>query len=164
VTRAVRVAAALAAIYALTLSSADPADLLFGFLVGAVLVALTQDRLRAEPRDALPPLGRRAAWMPVFVGAVLADVVRGTWDVALRVLHLRSVSYPGIVRIPIGARSERGVAVSALLLTLSPGSVLLEIDWDRRDLVFHVIDARDPDGVRAAALRFYERYQRRIFP
>jgi multisubunit Na+/H+ antiporter MnhF subunit len=41
--------------------------------------------------------------------------------------------------------------VTALAASLSPGSVLVDIDWDRRDLLMHVIDASDPDGVRAAS-------------
>jgi multisubunit Na+/H+ antiporter MnhE subunit len=68
------------------------------------------------------------------------------------------------VRIPIGLRSERGVAVSALTTTLSPGTVLIDVDAERRELLVHVIDATDPDEVRARAQRFYDRYQRNVFP
>jgi multisubunit Na+/H+ antiporter MnhE subunit len=50
------------------------------------------------------------------------------------------------------------------LTTLSPGSVLVDIDWQRRDMLLHVIDASDPDAVRADLERFYDRYQRRVFP
>jgi multicomponent K+:H+ antiporter subunit E/multicomponent Na+:H+ antiporter subunit E len=42
--------------------------------------------------------------------------------------------------------------------------VLVDVDWVRRDLVVHVIDASDPDGVRQRLQRFYDRYQRRVFP
>jgi multicomponent K+:H+ antiporter subunit E/multicomponent Na+:H+ antiporter subunit E len=80
------------------------------------------------------------------------------------VLHLRRLEQPGLVRIPIGERSERGVAVSALATTLSPGTVLVDVDWERRDLLLHVIDASDPDAVRARLQRFYDRFQRRVFP
>ena len=31
-------------------------------------------------------------------------------------------------------------------------------------MLFHVIDASDPDAVRAQLDRFYQRYQRRVFP
>ena len=135
-------------------------------MLGLVLVAYLARRLRPRRTAApgpVPRLGRVAAF-PLFVVGVLGDIVSGTWDVALRVLHLRRLEQPGIVRVPIGDRTERGVAVSALATTLSPGSVLVDIDWERRDMLLHMIDARDPDAVRERLQRFYDRYQRRVFP
>jgi multicomponent K+:H+ antiporter subunit E/multicomponent Na+:H+ antiporter subunit E len=158
------VALALGAVYALTLASSDPVDVATGVLIGAVLVALLGRTLQLGPRGVLPSLLSRVLWTPVFIGAVLVDVARGSWQVTRHVLHLRRLERPGIVRIPLGERSERGVAVSALASTLSPGSVLIEIDWERRDMLMHFIDASDPDAVRETMHRFYDRYQRRVFP
>lgn len=163
-TRVPRVAAALAVVYALTLASADPLDVATGAVLGAVLVALLRTRLQPTATADEPPLAERAIWLPVFAGAVLADIIGGTWDVALRVLGVRGLDRPGIVRVPVGERTERGVAVSALATTLSPGSVLVDVDWERRDFLVHVVDASDPDEVRERLDRFYERYQRRVFP
>jgi multicomponent Na+:H+ antiporter subunit E len=162
--RAIRVSLALGLVYVLTLASTDPVDMATGVLLGAVLVALLHDKLRLGPTGELPSLASRALWLPVFVGAVLVDVARGAWQVTRHVLHVRRLERPGIVRIPIGDRTDRGVAVSALASTLSPGSVLIEIDWERRDMLMHFIDASDPDAVRADLHRFYDRYQRRVFP
>jgi multicomponent K+:H+ antiporter subunit E/multicomponent Na+:H+ antiporter subunit E len=162
--RALRLALALGVIYALTLASADPVDLLMGAAAGGLLAAALGRRLPATFDAPSPPLAGRLLWFPVFAGAVLADIVTGTWDVALRVVGLRHLERPGIVRVPIGERSDRGVAVSALATTLSPGSVLVDVDWKRRDLLVHVINASDPDAVRADLQRFYDRYQRRVYP
>lgn len=154
----------LGGIFLLTLASTDPVDLLLGVALGWALLVALHGRLRLGPTGELPPLGRRLLWFPAFAAAVAADVVHGTWDVALRVLHVRPLERPGIVRVPIGDRSERGVGVSALATTLSPGTVLVDVDWERHDLLLHVIDASDPDEVRARLHRFYHRYQRRVFP
>ena len=154
----------LGVIYALTLASADPVDLATGALLGALLVALLAPRLRPAPDGAGVSAAQRIVWFGPLVGAALADVLQGTWAVALRVLHLRPLSRPGVVRVPIGERSPRGIAVSALVTTLSPGSVLVDVDFERGDLLLHVIDASDPDGVRDRLQRFYDRYQRRVFP
>ena len=162
--RALPLALALGVIYALTLASADPVDLLMGAAAGGLLAAALGRRLPATFDAPSPPHARRLLWFPVFAGAVLADIVTGTWDVALRVVGLRRLERPGIVRVPIGERSDRGVAVSALATTLSPGSVLVDVDWERRDLLVHVIDASDPGAVRADLQRFYDRYQRRVYP
>ena len=163
--RTVCAALGLGVVYALTLGSTDPVDLATGAVLGAVLVVLLGRRLRLDrERRQTPPLLQRILWFPVFAAAVVADIARGTWDVSLRVLHIRRLERPGIVRVPIGDRTERGLAVSALATTLSPGSVLVDIDRERRDLLVHVIDASDPDAVRAGLQRFYERYQRKVFP
>ncbi len=163
-TRAPRAAAGLAGVFLLTLASTDPVDLAIGLAVGLAVALALGDRLRPRTGADVPPLAGRVVWLPVYAAAVLADVVAGTWDVALRVLHLRPVDAPGFVRVPIGERSERGVAVSALTTTLSPGSVLVDVDWGRRELLLHVIDASDPDAIRADLQRHYDRYQRRVFP
>ena len=157
-------AAALGVLYALTLASRDPIDLAAGVVIGAVVLALLGRRMR-ERRDASPlGLARRAVWFVPFAGAVGAGVLQGTWDVTLRVLRVRPLHAPGIVRVPIGERTERGVAISSLATTLSPGSVLIDVDRERGDLLLHVIDASDPDAVRDDMQRFYDRYQRRVFP
>ncbi|HEV2059391.1 MAG TPA: Na+/H+ antiporter subunit E [Solirubrobacteraceae bacterium] len=162
--RLVTGAAGLGIVYVLTLASTDPVDLAVGVLLGALLIGLLGRRMRLTPVGHGLPVLSRILWFVVFVAVVLADVVRGAWDVALRVMHLRPIERPGVVRVPIGERSERGIAVSALASTLSPGSVLVDIDHAAGDLLLHVIDASDPDGVRDGLQRFYDRYQRRVFP
>ena len=159
-----RAGLALGVVYCFTLASTDPVDLAIGTGLGVALVAALGARLELGSAGALPPFAQRALWMPVFVAAILGDVVVSTWDVALRILHVRPVRHAGMIRVPIGARTERGVAVSGLVISLSPGAVLVDVDWDRRELIVHVIDASDPDDVRARLQRFYDRYQRRVLP
>lgn len=163
-TRLVAGAVGLGIVYVLTLASTDPVDFAMGLALGALLVALLGRRMRLAPAGHGLPALSRILWFAVFAAAVLVDILHGAWDVALRVMHLRPIERPGVVRVPIGERSERGIAVSALATTLSPGSVLLDIDRDAGDLLLHVIDASDPDGVRDRLQRFYDRYQRRVFP
>ena len=154
----------LGILYVLTLASRDPVDLAAGLLLGLLLVTLLGARMRPATEAGVVSPVSRVLWFVVFAAAILADVVHGAWDVALRVLHLRPLEHPGLVRVPIGQRSERGIAVSALATTLSPGTVLIDVDRDRDDMLLHVIDASDPDGVRERLARFYDRYQRRVFP
>ena len=163
-TRLVLTTLGLTAVYALTLVSSDPVDWLTGAVLSGALSVYLARRLRLAPAESPASFARRLLRFPAFVGAVLVDVIGGTWDVALRTVHLRGLECPGVVRVPIGERTERGVAVSALATTLSPGSVLLDVDWDHGDMLLHVIDASDPDAVRARLQRFYERYQRPVFP
>lgn len=156
--------AGLTLTYALTLASFHPLDLVVG--AGLSLVLLAGLRTAPVVVDVSPGhgFGRRLLGFPVFVAALLFDVAAGTWDVALRVAHLRALERPGIVVIPMQERTALGVAVSALAMTLSPGSVFVDLDWRRRIMLLHVIDASNPAAVRAHHRHFYERYQRPVFP
>ena len=153
----------LTAVYLLSLGSVDPLDAAEGLVLATALSLGLRGRLE-RPQGAGPSLAARIAAFPLLVGGLLADVLRGTWDVGLRVLGLRPVECPGIVLVPIGERTELGVAVTGLLAGLSPGSMLVEVDPERQAMLFHVIDAHDPDAVRDHLDRFYQRYQRRVFP
>jgi multisubunit Na+/H+ antiporter MnhE subunit len=160
--------ACCAAVYALTLASADPVDVGTGVLIGTAVTLLLRSFMRetaiagvvANPPSAV----RRTIWFLPFAFAVLRDVVAGTIAVARYSLGLRDADHQGIVALPIGERTRLGVAVSAWATTLSPGTALVDVDWQAGQILIHVLDAGDPDAVRAAHQRFYDRYQRHVFP
>jgi multisubunit Na+/H+ antiporter MnhE subunit len=155
---------ALTVIYILALNSLDPWDILVGALVSTGLVLL----FRRSPTNgqALPVRGlvRSLLRFIPFAGAVAWSVVVGTWQVALAVLDPSSRVQPGLVAVPIEDRTPLGIVVSALAATLSPGSVVLDIDREAGVMLFHVLDARDPDAFRRTQQDFYDRYQRHVFP
>lgn len=156
--------ALVALVYLLALASIDPLDVLFGVLLGAGLVWGLGGFLFGEGGAPARELPRRAIRFVPFALAVLWDITKGTWDVALVVIHLRPLEQPGIVALPLGSRSRAGVFVTALVATLSPGEFLVDIDWEREVMFLHVLDARDPDAVRAHHEHFYRRWQEPVFP
>jgi hypothetical protein len=92
--------------------------------------------------------GRRTGLARVAADALGAyRPAEGLDDVALRVLGLRAPDRPGIVAIPIGERTDLDVAAVGLLIALSPGRLL--VDVERRVMLFHVIDAAEIQAVRA---------------
>lgn len=91
-------------------------------------------------------------------------MIEGLWLVLVMVLGLRPLTRSGLVAVPIGERTDNGVTVTAWAMTLSPGSVLIDVDWERHVMLFHFIDATEPGLLREKIQTFYERYQRPIFP
>ena len=156
--------AALTAVYALALASADPWDLGFGAAL-SVCVLLTFRRFLFAGRG-LPPRVtlRRAVHFPVLVLGAAANITRGTVQVIRVVLGWTSAHNAGFVEIPIGDRTDIGVVVSGMLDTLSPGSVLVDIDSEAETWMIHALDAKNPDAVREDVDRFYERFQRPVWP
>jgi multicomponent Na+:H+ antiporter subunit E len=158
----------LVLIFALTLASFDPWDLLIGLVISVAVLQLFRpllesQRLTKSGRPAPRPWRRMVGFGP-FVIAVIWEVIVGTWHVALITLHIRPLGNAGIVTVPIGDRTPIGVAVFGLATSLAPGTLLLDIDWRNRVMVIHAIDASDPDGFRSAQARFYDRWQRHVFP
>lgn len=153
----------LGAVYMLMLGSLDPRDLLVGVLVGGGLVWW---QTRGRPPAPMPARTflRRAAAFPRFALAVLRTIVVGTWQMSLVVLRLRPSDRGGIIRVPMRERSASGVVIQSLMETLSPGSVLIDLDWTERLMLIHVIDATDPVAAVAERQAFYERYQKAVFP
>jgi multicomponent Na+:H+ antiporter subunit E len=162
----------LAGVYLLALASLDPLDVATAIVLGTVvLVTLHRILLTKEPVGAARPvevestgLFERIVRFPLFAAMVVWEITVGTWRVALVVAGVRELQRPGIVQIPIGERTPTGVATTALAITLSPGELLVDIDSERQVMLVHVIDARNPDAVRDHYARFYERYQRKVFP
>jgi multicomponent K+:H+ antiporter subunit E/multicomponent Na+:H+ antiporter subunit E len=44
------------------------------------------------------------------------------------------------------------------MITLTPGTTTIDIDLERREMLLHVLDASDLDGMLAAIRRDFERY------
>ena len=154
----------LSVIYSMFLLSAHPWDLLAGAVIATGVLLLFKRHLFGKEREPLTGLGQRAVALLRFAWFVTLDVNQGIWTVLVTVLGLRPLVRSGIVSIPIGERTPNGVVVTAWAVTLSPGSVLIDVDWERQVMLFHVIDATEPDKLRQRIQVFYERYQRLIFP
>lgn len=154
----------LTLVYALVLASFDPWDLAIGAVLAIALQLLLRRTEYGEQLALAPGTPRRFFAFFPFAAAILWDILASTWRVLAFIVTHRPAEWSDIVEVPIGERTKLGVAVSALAICISPGSTVLEIDWERRVMVLHVLDARDPEAVRAQQQAFYERYQRHIFP
>ncbi len=154
----------LVAVYLIVLVSADPWDVVIGAVLAAgILMLFRRFVLIGVPLPVASLPWRILTFVP-FAAIVTRDIAVGTWRVASVVIGLYPLRQPGIVRVPIGDRTRLGVAVSALATTLSPGSFLVDVDWQERVMLIHVLDASDPEEVREGMEHFYQRYQRHVFP
>ncbi len=154
----------LTLVYAFVLASFSPWDLAFGAVLSGVLLYAFRGYVFGGKPAPLPGLLSRVAAFWPFVFAVARDTLVGTWQVTQVTLYLKPIGKPGVVAVPIGERTPVGVAVSALVATISPGEVMIDVDWDKGMMLIHTMDAADPEGVRRAHEHFYQRYQRRVFP
>jgi multisubunit Na+/H+ antiporter MnhE subunit len=156
--------AALVLVYALTLGSFAGLDLLLGALIAALVLFALRGFLFAHRAPGVGELARRALGLPAFLLIVAREVLVGTWRVSVAVLRPTPAHVSGLVAVPMDERSDFGVAVSSIAISLTPGELVVDLDWERRVMLVHALDAADPKLVRDQQRHLYERYQRPVFP
>lgn len=65
---------------------------------------------------------------------------------------------PMLVTYPFAPMSEAGAALLAGLVTLTPGTTVVDIDMDARNLLLHVLDGRDETAAVEGIRRHFERH------
>lgn len=150
-------AVALLGVYLLVLTSTAPGDVLVGGLLGLALsLAL---RPRAGSRGAGPSLALGMAGAEAVLRTA-REMVVGSWRVVLFCLGVPS--RPGFVEIPRGDRTGRETAMWGVLTGEAPDEVVVDVDRRSGTLVVHLVDAGDPDGVRARHRETHERWRSRV--
>lgn len=119
----------------------DPLGLGLGLVV-AFFVTLATRRLELDDAGLLL-LPHRLFWALLYVPVLLAYVVRANLDVAYRVLHPALPIRPGIVRAKTSLRSVSGRVLLANSITLTPGTLSVEIKGEY--LYIHWVDAKSTD-------------------
>jgi multicomponent Na+:H+ antiporter subunit E len=100
-----------------------------GLAVVAVLLALwLSARLGVIGRDASPY--HRAILLASYLGWLLGEIVKSNITVIARVLGPRSAIDPAMVTVKTKARTELGKALFANSITLTPGTVTVDVDGD----------------------------------
>lgn len=146
----------LALLWIALIGSRQPVQFVLGLLIGyAVLAVLAPLVGTAAYVRRLP---RALAFAGFFFKELILASVRVAWDVVLP----RSRRRPGVVAVPLDSRDETEIALLAKLLTLTPGSVTLDVAADRSVLYVHTMFVDDPDAVRAEIKNGFERRVREL--
>lgn len=138
-----------------------PVDLGVGLFFAILVATLLSELYPERPRPIFDP--RRWFWALVYLPYFIYYCLRANLDVAYRVLHVDLPIRPGIVRVPTTLTSDWAKAFLAASITLTPGT--LSVDIDGPDLYVHWICVPTDDTAaktRAIAGRF-EPLLRRIF-
>jgi multicomponent Na+:H+ antiporter subunit E len=96
-------------------------------------------------------------------GSVLRFVVFYLWElilanlrVAYDVLTPSFRARPGVLAIPLDAKTDTEITMLANLITLTPGSVSLDVSSDRRFLYIHAMYIDDLEGYRESIKKSLE--------
>ncbi len=124
-------------------------SLMAGFAVGFGALWLAQPLFAARS-----PYFRRF-FKVVKLGAMfLYELVVSSIQVVWDVLTPEHKSSPAILELPLEVETEWGILLLTNLISLTPGTLSLDISPDRRRLIVHAMFAEDPEAVIAGLKRF----------
>lgn len=127
------------------------ANLALGFVLGYLV-------LWATPRVARETsYFRKVRQVSEFLWFFVRELVLSAIRVSLEVFTTGSRTRPGIVRVPLEPASDAEIALLANLLTLTPGSLTLDVAPDRSALYVHAMFVHDAEAVRREVKEGFER-------
>ncbi|MEO1192656.1 MAG: Na+/H+ antiporter subunit E [Pseudomonadota bacterium] len=90
----------------------------------------------------------------LFVYELIVSSLQVVWDVVTPT-HL---SRPGIIAMPLAAKGEGEILLVANLISLTPGTLSLDVSDDQETLYVHGMFVDDPDALRAELKNGMERW------
>lgn len=141
----------LALVWAAIVGSFSLANLVFGFLLGAVALYLIREQVGSLGYFA------RGFRLISLLFLFLYELVLSAWRVALLVMSPRMNLKPGILAYPLKVDRDFEITLLANLITLTPGTLSVDVSEDRRLLYVHAIDCSDPASTRRDIAEGFER-------
>lgn len=91
------------------------------------------------------------------------ELVMSNVQVAVYALSPMERLRPAIVRVPLTVKTDMEILLLANLITLTPGTLSLDVSPDKSALFVHVIHTESPDETIAGIKTGFENRVRRIF-
>lgn len=118
-------------------------------VVGGVLTAIIVTT--AFPFPKAPWVATvRPYYLALLLGRFAVDVVRASVEVTWIAIRPAPVPASAVVRVDLRTDSELLMAITAELVCLVPGSLLIELAPDTSSLYLHVLDGSTPERIERA--------------
>lgn len=118
-------------------------NLLVGLVFGYITLVLIEPHLEA--------LKGYPARVPRFIGFVLffiKELIQANLRVAFDILTPPWHMQPGVIAFPLSARTEMEITMVANLISLTPGTLSLDVSDDRKVLYIHAMFLDDEEELR----------------
>jgi multicomponent Na+:H+ antiporter subunit E len=130
--------------------SFSAASLAFGFVLGFIALWLPR-WLWGETK-----YFRRIYLIARLVGVFVYELAKSGFSVLKLVLKPGLDFKPGILAIPLETRSGPEITTFANLISLTPGTLSIDVSQDRRTLYVHAMDISDPEAEKQAMKKAFE--------
>jgi len=120
----------------------SPANLLIGFGLG--YLTLLAARRALGPSSYFGKVRLAIGFALFFLWELILSNLRVAHDVLTPRHHMR----PRVIAVPLDARTDAEITTLANLISLTPGTLSLDVSADRRTLYIHAMYAADAEAVR----------------
>lgn len=134
----------IALIWAFLHTSYSLVDFLFGYLVGILLLLFFKARTGRIREFYLFKVWKILHLTLVF----FKQLVISNFDVLYHTLQPKLKIKPGIIQFPLEVESSEGIALLANIISLTPGTLSMEVSEDKKTLFVHVLNIDDADTIR----------------
>jgi multicomponent Na+:H+ antiporter subunit E len=132
-------------------------NLVWGYILGAGILFLFSQ---------IPPGKVYTKKILGFIGLAmvfLVELYKANLSVLKVVLSGNTRPPSGIVAYPLEVKSDWGITVLANLITLTPGTISMEVAPDRKTLYIHALEVDDPQDVVAGIKESFEKRVLEVF-
>jgi multicomponent Na+:H+ antiporter subunit E len=143
--------------------STNTISLLVGVVVSLFVAFYTWDMF--DPRFSTAKIVSRTIAMVEYFFVFFWECFKANIDVAYRVSHPAVPVHPGIVRVKTNLKSDLGITFLANSITLTPGTMSVDVDKEKGIIYIHWIEVKEKD-IEKATKRICGRFEsilRRIF-
>lgn len=142
---------ALALLFAALTARFTSSNLSFGFLLGYLALWLA----RTEPHRSayFNKVPEALKFSGFFLKELVVSSLQVAYDVVTRTHHMR----PAILAIPLDVSSDAEITLLCSLVTLTPGTLAIDVSADRKLLFIHAMYVRDYDSTRRRIKLGFER-------
>ncbi|MEJ2110930.1 MAG: Na+/H+ antiporter subunit E [Acidobacteriota bacterium] len=141
----------LALTWSLAGGDLSPSRLAIGFLLGYLVLWI------ARPAFDESAYFRRIPKTIGFILFFIRQLILANLQVAYEVLTPRYRMRPGIVAVPLDAKTDLEITLLANLITLTPGTLSLDVSEDRNTLYVHAMFMEDAEAFRNNIKNGFER-------
>ena len=141
----------MAFVWAAVTGSFSVINLIFGFALGALALSLIREQVGSMGYFS------RARRVLSLILLFIFELVLSSVRVAKLVLTPNMNLKPGIFAYPLKVDRDFEITLLANLITLTPGTLSVDVSDDRRFLFVHALDCSDPEQVREDIADGFER-------
>lgn len=126
--------------------------LITGFVIGYGALWLIQPLIGTSTY-----FRRVTAWIKLVI-MFHYELIVSSFAVAMDVLTPKHRSRPAIIEVPLDVKTDTGILLVTNLISLTPGTLSLDVSEDRKTLLVHAMFADDPDALRKSLKDGMERW------
>jgi multicomponent Na+:H+ antiporter subunit E len=99
----------------------------------------------------------------LFLAFYLGEILRANFLIAVDILTPADRTTPRFVKVRLDALTPRQLLILTNVITMTPGTLCLDVSLDGRDLLIHSLYARSDEELIRSVKHDYERRIRDVF-